>query len=123
MSVIRAPQGLLVLLLSALTQLAGAQTAGDLQKQLETQFPLTKTTADSTDIVTAGAVLVLQQDNLQMDKIDQPIATHNYFKNGKVTQGGLLGVFNRLQNAGMTGAPSDATTMRKFVAGEKFWTG
>ena len=47
MSVIRAPQGLLVLLLSALPQLAGAQTAGDLQKQLETQFPLTKTTADN----------------------------------------------------------------------------
>jgi hypothetical protein len=119
MTAIRVLRACLVLALSAVTSLAVAQGA-DLQKALETAYPLTKATADSTDIVTAGSVLVLEKDNLQMCKVGLPIPTHNYYKNGEVTQGGLMSVFNKLGNASLGGG-ADATTTRKFVAGEKFW--
>jgi hypothetical protein len=119
MTAIRVLRAGLVLALIGATSLAAAQSA-DLQKALETAYPLTKATADSTDIVTAGTVLVLEKDNLQMCKVSLPIPTHNYYKNGEVTQGGLMSVLNKLGNASMGGG-ADATTTRKFVAGEKFW--
>jgi hypothetical protein len=102
-----------------IASVADAQST-DLKQALETAYPLTKATADNTEIVTAGAVLVLEKDNLQMCKVSLPIPTHNYYKNGEVTQGGLLGVLNKLGNASLGGG-ADATTTRKFVAGEKFW--
>jgi hypothetical protein len=40
-----------------------------LQQKLESQYALTKTTADRNDIVAAGSVLVLQKDNLLMNKV------------------------------------------------------
>lgn len=109
------------ILLSLLAAVAVAQNgATDLQKQLESNYPLTKATADNTDIVTAGAVLVLQKDNLQMDKVNMPIPTHNFYKNGALNQGGLVGFLNKLGNASLGGG-ADAGNTRKFVAGEKFW--
>jgi hypothetical protein len=96
-----------------------AQNA-DLQKQLETNFPLTKATADNSDVVTAGAVLVLQKDNLQMCKSNMPIPTKNFYKNGGISQGGLMSFMGKLGNASLGGG-NDANTIRKFVAGEKFW--
>ena len=119
MTAIRVLRAGLVLVLLGMTSLAGAQST-DLKQALETAYPLTKATADNTDIVTAGAVLVLEKDNLQMCKVSLPIPTHNYYKNGEVTQGGFLGVLNELGNASLGGG-ADATTTRKFVAGEKFW--
>jgi hypothetical protein len=96
-----------------------AQNA-DLQKQLEGAFPLTKATADNSDVVTAGAVLVLQKDNLQMCRSNMPIPTKNFYKNGTINQGGFLSVLNKLGNASLGGG-NDANTIRKFVTGEKFW--
>lgn len=119
MTAIRVLRAGLVLVLIGMTSVAGAQGA-DLKQALETAYPLTKATADNTDIVTAGAVLVLEKDNLQMCKVSLPIPTHNYYKNGEVTQGGFMGVLNKLGNASLGGG-ADATTTRKFVAGEKFW--
>jgi hypothetical protein len=108
------------LTLFAVVSLAVAQGNADLRKQLESTYALTKATADNTDIVTAGAVLVLQKDNLQMDKVAMPIPTHNFYKGGELNQGGLVGFFNKLGNASL-GAGADAANTRKFVAGEKFW--
>ncbi len=108
-----------VILLWSCAGAALAQSA-DLQKQLESSFPLTKATADRSDIVTAGAVLVLQKDNLQMCKSNMPIPTKNFYKNGGISQGGLMGFMGKLGNASLGGG-DDANTIRKFVAGEKFW--
>jgi len=110
--------GFLVFLLGMIS-VAAAENA-DLQKQLESSYPVTKATADDTDIVTAGAVLVLQKDSLEMCKVNTPIPTHNFYKNGEVTQGGLLGVLGKLGNASFGGG-ADAAATRKFVTGEKFW--
>jgi hypothetical protein len=119
MTAIRVLRACLISVFIGLTSVAAAQ-GNDLKQALETAYPLTKATADNTDIVTAGAVLVLEKDNLQMCKVSLPIPTHNYFKNGQLTQGGLMSVLNRLGNASLGGG-ADATTTRKFVAGEKFW--
>ncbi len=107
-------------ILSIIAPVAIAQGNNDLRQQLESTYVLTKATADSTDIVTAGSVLVLQKDNLQMDKVSMPIATHNYYKNGQLNQGGLGDLLTKLSNASL-GAGSDPNNTRTFVTGEKFW--
>jgi len=108
--------------------LAGALDGGltDIQKQLVSLYPTAKATADGTDLVAAGAVVVLQKDNLQMCKVEQALPTSNYYKNGAITQGGLGGLFkamnalNRFSAAGADGAPPPSEN-REFVAGEKFF--
>lgn len=123
---------------SFLPILAHAEGLGDIQKQLESAYPTAKATADGTDLVTAGAVLVLQKDHLQMCKVDQPVTTANYYKNGAITQGGVGGFFKTMNvlsklsavpglggvaggAAGAAGAAPAPTDLREFVAGEKFF--
>jgi hypothetical protein len=120
MTTSRLPRACLVLVLLWSLAGAGFTQNADLQKQLEATYPLTKSTADRSDVVTAGAVLVLQKDNLQMCKSNMPIPTKNFYKNGSINQGGFMSVLNKLGNASLGGG-DDANTIRKFVAGEKFW--
>jgi hypothetical protein len=102
---------------------ARAQGLADIQKQLDTTYPAAKATADGTDLVSAGAVLVLQKDHLVMCKVDQPMATANFYKNGSINQGGLGGLIKAMNTlsrlGGQAGAPPADT--REFVAGEKFF--
>jgi hypothetical protein len=116
---------------------AGAQApvpVEDIEKQLLELYQTTKPTADGTDIVTAGAVLVLQKDHLLMDQVDQPIPTPNSYRDGRISQGGLAGAaslvkamshFNSLNpfanNSAATAATAAAGATREFVTGEKFW--
>lgn len=95
----------------------------DLRQHLESTYALSKVTADNTDIVTAGAVLVLQKDNLEMSKVDAPLPTRNYYKNGELDQGGKLeGYLGKLGGgAGLGALAGYANNTRRFVAGEKFW--
>jgi hypothetical protein len=103
-----------------------AQDGGlaEIQKQLSSLYPTAKATADGTDLVTAGAVLVLQKDNLQMCKVDRPISTANFYKNGTINQGGLGGFLKAINTLNKIGNPNGAGTTpdnREFVAGEKFF--
>lgn len=82
-----------------------------IQDRLEAKFILTKASADKSDIVTAGVVLILKKDNLVMVTTDIPNVVPNVYKDGRITQS-LFGKINRLP--GMTGN-------RMFVRGEKFW--
>jgi hypothetical protein len=96
-----------------------AQDKGAIEKKIESQYNLTKITADRTDIVTAGAVLVLQKDNLMMVDVASANVFQNTYKEGKITQnalGRLAGRFNRLP-----GAQSTTANQRTYVAGEKMW--
>jgi hypothetical protein len=90
---------------------AGAQ--GSLQSQLEAKYKLTKPTDDKSDIVTAGAVLVLQKDKLLMYPTNS---------GGRLSEG-AYGVHQKLQGFGsMIGHPPPQTVQgRQFVTGEKFW--
>lgn len=110
----------LALAMAVASPLVSAQTAV-LEQKLEAQYTTTKTTADRSDIVTAGAVLVLQKDNLLMDTATSAAPISNTYKNGKITHG--VGDFmtckwcKALPGAGST--PN--VDSRTFVSGEKFW--
>jgi hypothetical protein len=101
----------------------GGGNAAELQKKLDAEFSLTKTTADRSDIVTAGSVLVIHKDGLVMYSTPTETAPLNIYKNGAiqfnsgsaVKQLGLKWIKER------TMPTSTDIPQRKFVAGEKFW--
>jgi len=113
----------------------GGGGLADIQKQLTSLYNPAKATADGTDLVTAGAVLVLQKDNLHMCKVEQAIPTANFYKNGTINQGGLGGFFKAMNvlskfgaaggaagsAAGAAGGAAPTGDTREFVAGEKFF--
>jgi len=102
-----------------------AQTSAETRQQLEaiyqelvSMYPPAKATADGTDLVTAGAVLVLQKDNLVMNKVDQPYPIPNVYKNGAIAQSGLFGALSKLT---LNAPAGGSNPNRTFVTGEKFW--
>lgn len=121
---------------SILTSGAIAQ-AGDpatlIQDKLTSQIKLTKSTADHTDIVTAGDVVLLHKDGLMMCSSDSSYAFSNTYSNGALSANyknrakdaakafglGKIPVFGSGTSA--TDAAKNGCTSRKFVAGEKFW--
>ncbi len=97
-----------------------AQDKAAIQKQLESTYALTQATADRTDIVTAGSILVLQKSNLLMTDATKSDVNQNKYQDGKITQNALgktTRFLGHLPGAGA--APSGAT--RTFVKGEKMW--
>lgn len=118
-----APWYLLTLISSLLVAPAGAQTAAtpaSIENSLTSQYSLTKTTADRSDIVTAGAVLVLKKDGLLMSSTTTSAAATNTYKDGRLTQGvwkvaRMPGFGSLMSHTGQT------AQTRTFVAGEKFW--
>jgi len=117
--------GLCFLLTSAVAQSGNAPTpdvqSGDqralLQGKLDSEFKLTKTTADRSDIVKAGSILVLQKDGLLMCSLDTKAEPTNTYKNGKIGMG--FGSYLSWDMA--LGGSHAQVPQRKFVAGEKFW--
>ncbi|HTW49877.1 MAG TPA: hypothetical protein VMD92_18105 [Acidobacteriaceae bacterium] len=94
----------------------------DLQKNLINTFTLTKTTADRSDIVTPGAVVVLQKDDLLMYATSSPLPPVNTFRNGKISQG--WGGFGRDMGITMLSggnATANDYPKQKAVTGQKFW--
>jgi hypothetical protein len=115
---------LLVLGLSAVSAMAqDADNTADLQKQLRSQFTLTKMSGNRADIVTAGDVLVLHKDGLQMVEVTDGIAIMNVYKGGLISQssgrewGRMLRDVTRTNEAGET--PRSA--QHKFATGDTFW--
>jgi hypothetical protein len=117
---------------SALTIQAQSGDPALIQQKLLSQFKLAKSTADHTDLVTAGDVIVLQKDGLMM------CSSASSFGYGNTYTGGVLAASekNRAKDAaksflkgkmpfGGGGSASDAANngcqSRKFVTGEKFW--
>lgn len=111
---------------------------GAIETQLTQLYQTAKPTADGTDLVTAGSVLVLQKDHLVMSAVDQPIPTANAYKNGAITNSGLAGaakmaklfghfgsfipgVGAAAQASSTAGDEAGAGKSREFVAGEKFF--
>jgi len=95
---------------------------GSLQERLNSQFALTQVTSDRSDIVSAGATLVLQKSGLMMYSTASPMPPVNTYKNGKISQGGS-GFGRDLLITMATPGNSTATNYphRQFVAGEKLW--
>jgi hypothetical protein len=106
---------------TVVSSLAGYAQTAELQKKLEGQYTLTKATADKSDIVTAGAVLVLEKDGLLMYTSTTSVPPSNTYKDGKISSGVFgLGANKWLHKIPGTGSAPNPTS-RTFVAGEKFW--
>ncbi len=99
---------------------ASAQDKAAIQKKLEATYALTQATADRTDIVTAGAILVLQKSNLVMTDATKSDINQNKYQDGKFTQN-VFGKLARMPHfPGAPAAPAASAT-RTFVKGEKMW--
>jgi len=112
-----------------------AQDPAALQKKLVSEYALTQPTADNTDIVTAGAILVLQKSNLMMAPTTSSNAYQNTYKDGKISQNAfgktksVLGRVGRIPGVGIipgsgTAASADAASgppPRTYVTGERMW--
>jgi hypothetical protein len=110
-------------LLLGMSFVASAQNKAAIEKKLVAEYALTQATADQTDIVTAGSILVLKKGNVIM----APVSGTNYFQNtyrdgkiiqnaaGKIVKG--LDRFNHLPGATAPSGPA----IRTFVPGEKMW--
>lgn len=118
--------GLVVgILLSSLA--VSPRSSGDdqtLQQKLVAKYAITKPTDDKTDIVTAGAILILQKDKLIMYPTTTQVPPQNTYKDGKLSSG-AFGVHDKVQKFGSLighNVPQQAQTQtRYFVTGEKFW--
>jgi hypothetical protein len=93
-----------------------------IQRKLDTVYTATKITADRTDIVTAGSVVILHKEGMVMYAVASPLPPSNSYKNGRIVHG--IGGFGReLAISVMTpdGATSASYPQRKFVPEEKCW--
>ncbi len=102
-----------------------AQDAGVVQKKLNAEFSLTKTTADRSDIVTAGSVLVLQKDGLVMYSSSTAAPAMNIYKDGHFQRNEFKDRWKVLGQRFKVGN-TDTTDLNSiphhtFVSGEKFW--
>ena len=103
---------------------ASSQSKAAIEKKLQAEYTTTQATADQTDIVTAGSILVLKKGNIIM----APVSGSNYFQNtyrdGKITQntaGKIVKGLDRFSHLPGAQAPANAPATRTFVPGEKMW--
>jgi hypothetical protein len=121
---------LAALLLMASTTLY-AQDKAAIQKKLENQYVLTQPTADRTDIVIPGSVLVLQKSDLMMTNVASSDLCQNSYKDGKISPNGYCkgqGIGDKLARIPIFGARVGAAKAtaapagtRTYVRGEKVW--
>ena len=89
-----------------------ADDLASIKKALNAKYALTSTTADRTDIVTAGSVLVLKKSNLLTMDVTKAAVVGNSYKNGRITQSKIWA---------MAKAGGKFEGGRTFVSGEKVW--
>ncbi len=116
----------LVFAMNSTVRAEGPASKAEIEKKLASEYQLTKTTDDKTDIVTAGSVLVLQKDKLVMVTADASVnQCPNTYKDGKLSQGGACKTNETLKKIPLFGrtipGQDKVPNTRTFVTGEKFW--
>ncbi|MGB6945743.1 MAG: hypothetical protein WBE37_25320 [Bryobacteraceae bacterium] len=117
-----------------LTLLMGASLqvpAATLEQQLESEYKLTTPTADNSDIVTMGSILILQKKGFSAGSVSSNVVTQNTYKDGQIRSGAATAIrrFGHLPGIGYipgvgTAAGTAAGTAgesRDFVNGEKLY--
>jgi len=108
--------------MASLTLVAQAGDVAAIQQKFYTQFKLTTTRADRSDIVTAGDVVVIHKPGLLMYAVASPMPPSNTYKNGKIGQG--MGGFGKDLAISMLtpgGGTSADYPHRPLVPEEKCW--
>lgn len=126
-----------ILLAGALLAARGQDTAA-LQKKLVAEYALTQPTAANDDIVTPGAILVLQKSDLVLGPVSASSLYTNVYNDGKIQANSFaqakktLGKIGRFGSfipgvggaaaAGASSADSNSgSAPRTYVKGEKMW--
>jgi len=113
----------LVCLMMGTSLAAFTQDAATIQKKLVSDYALTQPTAAFDDIVTAGAVLVLQKGPLMMVAVSSSVNPYpSTYKDGKIKNplGTGRRIWGTLSQVPGISSPTGPQT-RTFVAGEKMW--
>jgi len=115
-----------ILGLSAMAAGVQAQDRAKIEQQLSAQYAITTPTADNTDIVTYGAVLVLQKKGLVIGDASSNVPVANSYKDGQIRAGAAATIskISRFGIPGIPGIPSNPvsnTNTRTFVNGEKVY--
>src|SRR5580658_2139673 len=103
-----------------------AWSQGKIEQQLIAQYALTTPMADNSDIVTYGAVLVLQKRGLTTGDATSNVVFANSYKDGQI-KNGVAGTLSKISHFGIPGIPSAPsnpvgnTASRTFVNGEKVY--
>ncbi len=109
-------------MMASMTLAAQTGDSAAIQQKLYAQIKLTTITADRSDIVTAGDIVVLHKPGLLMYSVASPLPPSNTYKNGKIGQG--WGGFGKdlaiTMKAGDGGTAADYPR-RAFVPEEKCW--
>ena len=114
--------GLAVAGLAISFTLAAQGDPAAIEQQLSKQIKLTTTTADRSDIVTAGDVVVIHKPGLLMYAVASPMPPSNTYKNGRIGQGwGGFGKDLAITLKAPDGATSADYPHRPFVPEEKCW--
>jgi hypothetical protein len=125
--------GLVAMAMFSVGVAAQAGDPGTMAKEkLLSQVKLTKATADRSDIITAGDIVLLHKDGLMMCSSTSSYGFSNTYAGGVLT----ANYNNRAKDAaksffksrlpfggggGVADAANNGCASRKFLAGEKFW--
>lgn len=115
-----------ILGLSVMVSVVQAQDRAKIEQQLTAQYAITTPTADNTDIVTYGAVLVLQKKGLVIGDASSNVPVANSYKDGQI-RAGAAATISKLSHFGIPGIPGipsnpvGNTNTRTFVNGEKVY--
>jgi hypothetical protein len=131
--------GSLVAILAVAAVAARGEDTAAMQKKLVSEYALTQPTADNTDIVTAGSVLVLQKSDLTLGPTSGSSLYQNVYRDGKIQASAFAKSKNFFSKVGKvpglssipgvgTAASGVATadsnsgaSPRTYVTGEKLW--
>jgi hypothetical protein len=130
--------GSVVIILAGAVMAARGQDTAALQKKLVGEYALTQPTAADDDIVTAGAILVLQKSDLVLGPTSASSLYTNVYKEGKIQAnsfaqtkktlgkigrfGGFIPGVGGAAAAGASSADSSSgAAPRTYVKGEKLW--
>jgi hypothetical protein len=129
----------LVAILAAAAVAAHGEDTAALQKKLVSEYALTQPTADNTDIVTAGAILVLQKSDLTLGPTSSSSLYQNVYRDGKIQASAFAkskSFFSKVGRVpGLSSIPGVSTAAggvatadsnsgaspRTYVTGEKLW--
>jgi hypothetical protein len=102
-----------------------------LESQLEAEYKLTTPTADNTDLVTTGSVLILQKKGFSAGSVSSKVVTQNTYKDGQIRSGAATAVRRFGGLPGISSIPGVGTAAgtaagaaggsRDFVNGEKLY--
>jgi len=131
MRIVKVSGSLIALLIAALSLPQAQAQKGTLEQQLESEYKLTTPTADNTDLVTTGSILVLQKKGFSAGAASSKVATTNTYKDGQIKSGAATAVRRFGGLPGISSIPGVGTAAgsaagaaggsRDFVNGEKLY--